>query len=463
MKNNKIFILLPDGVGLRNFAYTNFYKLGKQMGFDITYWNNTPFDLTALNFKEIKINDSKNHKLTDIYKNARKHIELNIFIDKFKDSTYNKYRFPFSNTTIKQTIKTFFTKRIINLYNSESKLKKLIHKINALESKTTYYEDCLKTLKKENPAFVFCTNQRHVSAIAPIEAAKKLGIPTGTFIFSWDNLPKATLVIATDYYFVWSEFMRNELQKYYPHIKNEQIFITGTPQFENHFNAELKIKKETFFANNNLELSKKYICYSGDDVTTSPNDPHYLKDTALAIRKLNEKGHNLGVVFRRCPVDFTTRFDDVLKEYIDVIVPINPIWKKMGEGWNTILPTAEDMILQTNTIAHTEFVINLGSSMVFDYVALNKPCVYVNYDVVTKASSNWSVKKIYKYIHFRSMPSQNAVVWFNGANEIETKIELLLKQVNDVSAAQNWFEKINRSPPELASHRIWENIKKILK
>lgn len=26
MSNKKIFILLPDGVGLRNFAFTDFYK-----------------------------------------------------------------------------------------------------------------------------------------------------------------------------------------------------------------------------------------------------------------------------------------------------------------------------------------------------------------------------------------------------------------------------------------------------
>jgi hypothetical protein len=35
-------------------------------------------------------------------------------------------------------------------------------------------------------------------------AAQQLGIPTATFIFSWDNLPKATMVVETDYY-VWSD------------------------------------------------------------------------------------------------------------------------------------------------------------------------------------------------------------------------------------------------------------------
>ena len=462
MKNKKVLILLPDGVGLRNFAYTNFYKLGKDVGFNITYWNNTPFDLKSLGLQEIKINQPKSHLLTDVYKNAITHIELNLFVKKFNDATYNSYRFPFSNSTFKQKLKTFFTQRIIKTYNKEDKLKVLKKKIIGFEKKTAYFKSCLTTLKKENPAFVFCTNQRPMSAIAPIEAAKQLGIPTGTFIFSWDNLPKATLVVDTDYYFVWSAFMKNELQKYYPTIKGDQILITGTPQFENHFNTHIKTDRATFFNDYNLDISRKYICYSGDDITTSPNDPEYLRDTAQAVRNLNVKDYQLGIIFRRCPVDLSSRFDSVLEEYKDVIVAIDPVWKKIGEGWNTILPTAEDMVLQTNTIAHTEFVVNLGSSMVFDYVAYQKPCVYINYDVPASVLPGWNVETIYKFIHFRSMPSKNAVVWFNSSDDIEPKIEQLLNNSNDVTEAQKWFETINLHPAENASERIWEAIETII-
>jgi len=136
----------------------------------------------------------------------------------------------------------------------------------------------------------------------------------------------------------------------------------------------------------------------------------------------------------------------------------------MGDGWNTVLPTAEDMALQTNTIAHTEFVVNLGSSMVFDYVCYKKPCVYVNYDVFNSVLPNWSVQKIYKYIHFRSMPSQNAVIWFNYTNEIESKIQNILdNKTATITAAKTWFEIINQQPANRASERIWSFIKTIAK
>ena len=53
MSKNKIFILLPDGIGLRNFAYSRFHELGVEQGYDVVFWNNTPFQLTGLGFPAV--------------------------------------------------------------------------------------------------------------------------------------------------------------------------------------------------------------------------------------------------------------------------------------------------------------------------------------------------------------------------------------------------------------------------
>ena len=272
------------------------------------------------------------------------------------------------------------------------------------------------------------------------------------------------MVVDTDYYFVWSTHMKKELLFYYPSINADQVFVTGTPQFEPHFDKSKLLPKEMFFKENRLDLNKKYICYSGDDITTCPDDPQYLEDVAIAIRELNKKRHNLGIIFRRCPVDFSPRFDKVLAEYKDVIVPIAPKWERKGEMWNTVLPTPADVLLQVNTIAYTEMVINLGSSMVFDYVTNNKPCAYINYDVDNKLLSDWSVNKIYNFVHFRSMPNSKAVIWINNKNEIASKIEKgLTNSKETIDYATNWFGIINQNPPQDASQRIWDAIKKIIK
>lgn len=463
MTNKKIFVLLPDGVGLKNFAFSNFNKLGSDEGHIIKYWNATPFDLNDLGFEEIKIQNSKSHLLTEIYKNARKHIELNRSVVRTKDSIYNSYRFPFVNNGLKKVIKSGLTQFLIISHFTEKGLQSIRNQIKKKERKTLYYQQSVKTLEKEQPALVFCTNQRPMTAIAPLLAAQDLGIPTATFIFSWDNLPKATMVVETDYYFVWSDHMKKELLLYYPYINNKQIFITGTPQFESHFDQNKLLSRNTFFRQNSLDFNKKYICYSGDDVTTSPNDPKYLEDVAIAIRELNKKGYLLGIIFRRCPVDFSSRFDKVLDEYEDVITAIAPLWKKAGIGWNTALPTQEDSDLQMNTIAHTEMVINLGSSMVFDYAAHQKSCAFINYDIPNSLIPDWSVKKIYNYIHFRSMPNKDCVYWIDKPETIANIIENVVKGDQSViKCAIEWFGIINQHPQEEASCRIWKAIEKII-
>lgn len=460
----KIVILLPDGIGLRNFAYSEFHTIGEKENFDLVFWNNTPFDLTTLGFAEIKIGNSKSHPLTETYKNARKQIELTLNIRSTKDNVYNTYRFPFSYDTVKKAIKSSVTQIMTFTHSSQYGLTRVRKKIKRKERKTLYYHQCLETLQKERPAFVFCTNQRPMTAIAPLLAAQELGIPTATFIFSWDNLPKATMVVETDYYFVCSDLMKKELLFYYPYIKEEQVFVTGTPQFESHFDTNKLLSKEVFFEQNDLDLNKKYICYSGDDVTTCPDDPKYLEDVAKAIRELNKKGHSLGIVFRRCPADFSNRYDSVLDEYKEVITPIAPLWKKIGDGWNTVLPTKADVDLQMNTITYTELVINLGSSMVFDYVAHDKVCAFINYDVTHKKISDWSVKKIYNYVHFRSMPNHKSVLWIDSPQAIDGIIENAIATNSlVVENARKWFEIINQHPPQEASKRIWEAIKQIVR
>lgn len=464
MKNNKIFIIIGDGVGLKNFAYSSFSEIGKKQGFEIVYWNNTHFDLETMGFSEIKIKNSKLHPLTGIYKNALIQIQLNLFIRNTKDKVYNDYRFPFSYKTIKSIFKNSLTKILILTHSYRVGLNSVRRKIKQAEQKTLYYHECLETLKKEKPDIVFSTNQRLSTSIAPLLAAQDLGIPTATFIFSWDNLPKATMVVETDYYYVWSVHMKKELLFYYPYIHESQVFVTGTPQFESHFDTNKILSKNDFFSQNKLDSCKKYICYSGDDVTTCPDDPQYLLDVAEAVRLLNSQGYLLGIIFRRCPVDFSNRFDKVLEDYKDIIISIEPLWEKIGGEWNSVLPTQSDIDLQMNTIHHTDMVINLGSSMVFDYIAHTKPCAFINYDVMNKKNEDWSVKKIYNFVHFRSMPSNESVIWLNSANEIAEKILIgLHNPVNIILNAQNWFDKINQQPAHLASERIWNSIKEIRK
>jgi hypothetical protein len=459
----KIFILLTDGVSLRNFAYTNFYTKGIDLGYDVIFWNTTVFNLEQLGFKQEVIKNQKLHWLTTIFKNTRTRIELKCFIKRYNDTIYQEYLFPLPYNSLKNIIKNCSINILSFLFNSENGLRFIRNSINKLERQTNYYKTCKDILETHKPDLVFCTSQRSVLAIAPIQAAKQLNIPTVGFIYSWDNLPKASLDVTTNFYHVWSNYMKDELLKYQPFISESQVKVTGTPQFESHYDSDKIISKEKFYKQYKLKTNVTYICFSGDDVTTSPKDPLYLRDIAQSIRQLNKEGFQLGIIFRKCPVDFSNRYDDVIKEFNEIIMPIEPAWKPMGKIWNTIMPTTEDSILLASLAKHCAFVVNLGSSMVFDFAIHNKPCMYVNYNYLNAENSLTKGVYVYDFVHFRSKPSENVVVWLNHPDEISKKIKTLLNDDFTVlNASQKWFSIINKQIANKASERIWDEINSLV-
>lgn len=463
-KKKKVFVFLPDGVGLRNFALTRFKEIGAQNNFEIVYWNNTVFSLESnFGYEEVKIESNAVHPLTSVYSRARKRIELNIFDRKFKETVYNTYNFPHSYKGIKNAVKSLAVDALVTFGSTMSGLKFVRNQIKKNERKTEKYRLCKKQLEQHKPDFIFCTNQRPTQAIGALLAAQDLGIPTATFIFSWDNLPKAMTVVETDYYFVWSDHMKMELLKYHSYVQDSQVIVSGTPQFESHFDRSLLQTKEAFYKTYNLDITKKYICYSGDDIVTSPLDQFYVEDLAKSVIELNSQGYNLGIIYRKCPVDFTDRYDAILEKYKEVIVSIDPLWKPIGKSWNEIMPTKEDFALQANVCEHTEFVANIASSMVFDFVAHDKSCLFFDYEQPQLKKGIRDIGQNYNYIHFRSMPSKEAALWCYDKTQLTAIVKSILDgKSSNVAVGKEWFDCIVGKNPTQACEGIWEGISKIV-
>lgn len=451
----RILIILPDGVSLRNYVYTDFAQLAKSENIELIYWNNTPLDLTQLGFQEIKFPSIRLHWRTDALKNAITHNELNWFQNTTGNSIYQAYKFPWNTRGIKNKIKTALAQLYIKKKPTPGYIVRLREKLRKQETRTPFYTSCLQTIKEVQPDLIFCASQRPIAAVAPMQAAKQLGIPNICAIFSWDNLPKATLVVEADQYVVWSEHMKEELNKYYPFSKKATVHITGTPQFENHYNKDVLLSRDAFYTAHGLDEDTTYICFSGDDETTSPYDPQYLCDVAQAVKHFNkENKQQVGIIFRRCPVDFSDRYDWVLSQY-NHIVPVEPLWESVGEQWDKKIPTPEDLALQANIAHHTALVINVGSSMVFDYAAHNKPCAYLNYNPEGSDVKIKDINTIYKFIHFESMPSREAVIWLDSKSSILEHITRVIeKRSNQIEYSHAWFQKIVQHPVNQSSERV---------
>ena len=464
MKSKKIFILVSDGSGLRNFLFTKFKEEVESKKYNLQYWNDTSFSLKdKFNCNEVNIDAYKQNWKTLLFCRVRKRIELNLWTKKFKDDVYQLYKFPLNYNSIKEIFKSVFVNVLERLNSTETGIGNIREKIKSLERSTNKYNYCKQQLITHKPDLVFCTNQRSTKMICAVLAAQDLGIPTVCFIHSWDNVPKAMNIIETDYYLVWSNLMKKELLCYYPYIKESQVFVTGTPQFVPHYKQELIKSRVSFFNEYNLDVNKKYICYSGDDITTSPLDQHYLEDLANAVRSLNNKGENIGIIYRKCPVDFTDRYDEILKNNKDLITKIDPIWLQSGNMWNQIIPTVEDFSLLANICYHSELVTNVCSSTVFDFVIHKKPCIYYNYEQPQLKKGVRDIGQNYKYVHFRSMPSKDAVIWCEDKAKLETKVlEILKGNKSNVSVGTEWYHIVVGQSPEKACTNILDALKQIV-
>lgn len=435
-KRKPIVLLFPDGVGIRNYLYSDVFKgLEKELILAHTFDAETEKNVKRITQIETSFK-IPNYKESVIEKFLRELICLTRL--KYNAKLVNN---PILITNWKTNHKGFFKKIFyylitffaffISKYNQILWLEKWYNKKIRT---TTYYKEISQKLNQIQPKKIFCSHQRGIQCATIFAAAQDLGIETITVIYSWDNLPKARMALKADLYLVWSKYMKEELRCYYPEIMENQIKITGTPQFECYNQSKNIISKETFYERYDLDIHKKIICYSGDDLLTCPDDPKYLADLADEITK-NNLDAKYQILLRRCPVDISGRFDSVIKEYPNLIKQAEPLWNfKPNSNWTTIYPLPDDVELLVSTVYYSDIVVNLGSTMAFDFAMFNKPCIYINYDQENKVNPNWSINTIYKYQHFRSMPSKEAVLWWNKKDEFK---KVITEKFN-TEAMQNW-------------------------
>lgn len=317
-------------------------------------------------------------------------------------------------------------------------------------------------LKELRPNAVFCGYQRAIRAVPAMAAARQLGIPTGTFIYSWDNLPKNRIAVPSDYYFVWSNWMMQELLNYYPSVRQEQIRVVGTPQFEHYSNQALIRRREEFLGSIGLDPARRVICFSGDDVKTSPHDPIYLGDLAKAVREM-PSAKRPQILFRPCPTDRSGRFDSVLREYPE-IVRSEPLWTSQGDAdWSQVIPSKEDTALLMNVVFHCDLVVNLGSTMAMDFAVFDKPGVYIDYNPPT-AGPDWNIEDVYRLPHFEFVHLLQPVYWAKSAGELGEVVRRALQCPQEKSEArQAWLRHQVQLPLDKASARCARALEEIAK
>jgi len=152
-------------------------------------------------------------------------------------------------------------------------------------------------------------------ATQAVQAAQWLGIPTATFIFSWDNLTsQGRIMLPYDYYIVWNEALKKQLLEMYEWICPERVFVTGTPQFDFHFRPEFYQSRKDFCASVGADATRPLILYTTGMANHMPCEPELVEEIADLLPNIGEHPpHNMSLALHPFRPDHRTglaRFRD---------------------------------------------------------------------------------------------------------------------------------------------------------
>lgn len=442
----KIVLVVPDGVGIRNFLYTRFLDLLSAEA-EVVAWHVLPEHVLAtqagraVRFEPLPY--VREGLAARVFRQAKIYSQLHWRHEEDAAEVMLRFRRP-SGGALSRTVghAAHLLGRLVPTPDGAAWLDR--SHAAAVSGGNGDLAPFEAFLRREKPDAVFCTHQRASRAVPALLAARRLGIPTATFIYSWDNLPKGRMAVHADRFLVWSEAMKAELLLYYPEMDPGRVRVVGTPQFEPHLDPALAVPREAFLGGMGLDPARPVVCFSGDDEMTSPFDPAYLADLA-AIPDPPQ------ILFRRAPTDVSGRYAEVLARFPEIAV-CDPAWRA-GEGdWTQVAPLPEDLALLANVARHCDAVVNLGSTMGLDFALFDKPAVYVAYN--PQGAGDWDVMDLYRLPHFRCVHALQPVYWARSAEDLGVQVHRALAHPGEKSAARaRWLREVVAFPPDRASER----------
>jgi hypothetical protein len=441
MKPLKVVLVVPDGVGIRNFLYTRFLELLSAEA-EVVAWHVLPEHVLAtqegrpVRFEPLPY--VREGLAARMLRQAKIYSQLYWRYEEDAAEVMLRFRRP-SGGPLSRAVG--HAARLIGRSLPTPEGAAWLDRGHAAAASGNGGLSPFEAfLEREAPDVVFCTHQRASRAVPALLAARRLGIPTATFIYSWDNLPKGRMAVHADHFLVWSEAMQEELLGYYPEMDPRRVHVVGTPQFEPHLDASLI--REDFLSGLGLDPSRPVVCFSGDDQATSPHDPAYLADLARFF-----SGQ---ILFRRAPTDVSGRYSAVLAEFPEIAV-CEPAWKAAEGDWTQAAPMPEDLELLASVAAHCDVVVNLGSTMALDFAIHGKPAVFLAYDPA--GAEPW-VDQVYRLPHLRCVHELQPVHWARSPEGLGEAVRHALAHPEEKAAARAaWLRRIVALPLDRASER----------
>lgn len=423
-ENKSITLVIPRGEVIRNFIYSGTADLlNERKDVELSI-------ISVIPNKEIEILlQSKCKKLIDLkdvdeaYPVRLIREILDLIHGRYLWSEASKNRWmmrDFEANTISKKVKRFFKKLFTRVFVNRFGVSLFSFLEEQFSQNIFPSKKYVKIIREINPVLVFNGSHIHCKNAYPVmHAAKKLNVRTMTFLFSWDNLTSQGRIIpAYDFYLSWNKQIASHLQLIYPNIKSNQVAITGTPQFDFHFDPNILWSRNKFCEEVGADERLPIILYTTGMANHMPAEDIIIERLADLIATLDEKPQLLVRVYAK---DLTGRFNRVKEARKDILFPSIP-WEA-----NFLTPMPKDIPLWTNMLHHCSLGINVASTVALELCMFDKPSLNVCYNPPGVDVSPVDYTKYYGWDHYKPIVDSGAVELGRNEEELLELIKIGLK------------------------------------
>lgn len=208
-------------------------------------------------------------------------------------------------------------------------------------------------------------------------AARDLGVPIATSILSFDNLTSRGPLARDHHYLVWGSRMKGQLLRLYPELRESQVTITGTPQFDFHRRPACTWTRARTLETLGVRPDRRYFLYGASHAELTPDEPKLVAQLAARMdRHPALAGHTL--IVRLHPLDEAARWHAHVAASPRVrISPPFAHTSAAADGWT--VPSADDHARLTSSLAHADGCLNIASTLSLDAAILDRPVVCVDF------------------------------------------------------------------------------------
>lgn len=268
-----------------------------------------------------------------------------------------------------------------------------------------------------------------VSAPEPelLLAAQSLGVKTCIHLLSWDNITaKGHFQALADEYIAWGPTMREELQTFYG-VPEDRIAECGVPHFDLYF-RELPMPDRPLLRT--LEKGKPYVFFAMSAARYAPGE------TAIIRQLCSEtlpggRLDGIRVVARPHPSALSGVLQDdgtlaALKELesnLGLLVSYPDMVAKSRINWSV---RDEDMYELIQLLKGAAVVINSGSTVNVEALALGRPVIVTSYDGPEERPYARSARRLKDYPHLRKLFRDGGAELVSNSAELFNILERLL-------------------------------------